>query len=467
MKTFQTFKVFILPLLAVLVLAACSDDDTTVIDDGEPFVVAFETPSGNLSEIENDRDIALVYSETATNTGQVAITVASSNAVYGEDFTTVPAADGNTILLTINKGETGASVTFNKLNPSLDETVEIRFNISEVSYPNAQIQGNTSFTLNSSASLGRSFAPTVGGPNEQNQVYIDLSTEKQTTYQRDEWDLGFYSGSEFRVAINGSVYMAVAELESTDIDAVSSSDVADIQAAVAVGTFDPANEAYVDHPDGDINKTAISAISSNNADNKVYLLNLGFEVGTETPEPGSVAIAGDPRGYLKIRILRDGDAYLLQYAELDATTHTEVTIEKSPGYNFTFFSFNSNSVVNVAPESELWDLNFTVFTNLIDGAGSYGFSDGVLHNRKGGVVSYQVESDGYAEFTFDDVQAANFQQDQRAIGSNWRDVLEGTLTPDVFYIIQDPNGNIYKLRFLALTNDDGIRGYPEFEYELL
>lgn len=456
--------------LSSLFFAACSEDDApNGGDEGIPFVVAFETLSVNLSQIENSQDVALVYSQTANQSGEIIITVNSVNAEYGTDFTTTPEITNNSLKLQIGQGQNGNSFTFNKINANLDETVEITFTITAVDYPSSSIQGNTSLVLNSAPSLGRSYEPMVGGPNQPNQVYIDLSSENQETARRDSWDLGFYAGDEFRVTLNGSIYMAAAELESTDIDAISEADVADLIGQVAVGTFDPANEAYVDHPDGDITKTAISAISSNNENNKVYLLNLGYEVGTDAPEPGSVAVAGDARGYKKIRILRDGDNYVLQYANLNDTTHQEVVVNKSEGYNFTHFSFNTNNVVSAEPETANWDLVFTVFTNLIDGAGSYGFSDGVLHNRKGGVRSYQVSTDTFVFDTFSltDVNQGNFELDQRAIGDNWRDVLERIIFDDRFFIVEDANGNIYKLRFLALVNTAGERGFPQFEYQLV
>src|SRR5690606_29426183 len=162
---------------------------------------------------------------------------------------------------------------------------------------------------------------------------------------------------------------------------------------------------------------AIDEISLDDAENKVYLVNLGYEVGTETPVPGSVAIAGDARGWKKIRVLRSGDSYVLQYANLNDTSHQEVTINKTPGYNATFFSFNTNTVVNVEPEADRWDLNFTVFTNIIEGSGSYAFSDGVLHNRKGGFTAYSVNTAQYAydSFSASNVVENNFKEDHRAI----------------------------------------------------
>lgn len=470
MASISKLKSIVLIAFAALAITSCSnDDDCCGIE--QPFVVAFETPSGNLQNIENSQEIPLVYSETSTVSGTITITIASNNAIYGTDYTTTPVMDGNTITVPISQGEISNGVTFNKLNPNLDETAEITFTILAIDYPDSNIQGYSSYTLNNSASLGRSFAPTVGGPNQPNQVYIDLSNEKETLVKRDAWDLGFYSGPEFRVGINGSIYMAAGQLDATNIDAISSADVADFQDDVAVGTFDPANEAYIDHPDGDILKTAIDVVSPNDAQNKVYLLNLGFEVGTETPAPGGVAIAGDARGWKKIRILQDGNGYLLQYANLDDTSHQEISIPKNSDFNFTFFSFNTENTVTVEPAAESWDICFTVFTNIIEGAGSYGFSDGVLHNRKGGVRAYRVftEDVAYDDFGLAQVDRSQFDFDQRTIGSSWREVIseEKILVDTIYYIIEDPNGNLYKLKFTALLNDNGVRGYPEFKYELL
>ena len=326
-KTLNKYRSFILITVLAITTISCSDDENSNLML-EPFVVAFETLSVNLAEIENSQNISLVYSQMSTEFGNVTILLETDNAVYGSDFITNPPLDNNNLVLPIIPGENGDSIVFTKLNENLDETVEINLTIISIEYPNAVIQGNSSVTLNSSASLGRGFEPNIGGPNEPNQVYIDLSTENQTSIKRDSWDLGFYGGSDFRVDINGSIYMAAGVIDSNSIDSVTQEDIEAIQDQVAVGTFDPANEAYVDNPDGDINKTAIAPISEIDNNNKVYLLNLGYKVGTDDPNPGSVSIAGDPRGWKKIRVLRNGDGYLLQYANIEDTSHQEIYIEK-------------------------------------------------------------------------------------------------------------------------------------------
>jgi len=324
----------------------------------------------------------------------------------------------------------------------------------------------------------------LGGPNQPNQVYIDLSTSSQTVVKRDAWDLGFATGDQFRVILNGSLQMAVKKLETTNIDEVQAPD-----ASVAVGYATDASWGYVDNPTGILEGagggegTAIAEISADDAENKVYLVNLGNEIGTDTPDLGYVSLHGDARGWKKIRITRNGNGYTLQYADIDATTHQTVNIAKESNYNFTFFSFTTNSIVNVQPQKDKWDLNFSGFTNYFpfgQGYITYYYADFITTNLHGGTKAYMVLLEGqdlneaFETFTLDDVVEANFTTsatDQRVIGDTWRIGGGPTSLPSVrddrFYVIKDAAGNVYKLVFRALTNDAGERGFPVFEYELL
>ncbi len=464
MKLKLLFRTALLSL--VFIFLSCSQEDS-ILEDA--FVVAFEVPSINLLEMADEESIGLVYSKVSTFSGAININIISSDLVYGVDFITIPEASNNELVLPVILGEFNNAFILKRLSNNFDEDTEIIFNIIDIDYLDSNIQGNSTIILNSSASLGGSLEPEVGGPNQGNQVFIDLSTGNATKVQRDSWDLGFYNGEQFRVTINGSIYMATRALSETNIDAVSQSDVSNIQPQVAVGTFNPSNADYIDAPNGNILETAIDEISENDAENPVYLLNLGYEIGTNTPTLGSVSIAGDQRGWKKIRILRNDDGYILQYANLEDTSHQSITIEKNSDYNFVHFSFNTNTLVSVEPQKDKWDISFTVFTNVISGAGSYGFSDFVTHNNKGNALAYRVNTSNfeYDEFELTNIVTSNFSENQTTIGSSWRDVFNGTPFNDRFYVIKDPNGTIYKLKFLALTNNNGERGYPEFEYELL
>ena len=58
------------------------------------------------------------------------------------------------------------------------------------------------------------------------------------------------------------------------------------------------------------------------------------------------------------------------------------------------------------------------------------------------------------------------------IGYDWKELI--TIAPiqyrvdsDDTYVIKNSNGYYFKLRFLSFTNDQGLKGYPKFEFELL
>ena len=145
-------------------------------------------------------------------------------------------------------------------------------------------------------------------------------------------------------------------------------------------------------------------------------------------------------------------------------------LQKKPDYNFTFFSLATQNVVNVEPQKNLWDLCFTVFTNEIQGSGSYGYSDFVLNNLKAGVKGYRVavtSAVNFGNFAMTNVVESNFIDDQRVIGAEWRDVFTGSAYTDRFYVIKDADGNYYKVRMLEFLNEGGVRGYPKFEYKLI
>lgn len=321
----------------------------------------------------------------------------------------------------------------------------------------------------------------TGGPNQGNQVYVDLSTSQKTNVRRDSWDFGFSSGSDFRVILNGSIKMAVKQLTTSNIDEVQTED-----PSVNVGFSTVSTLGYVDNPTGVLagagngQGTAIAEISANDADNKVYLVNMGFKVGTATPNPGSEASTGDARGWKKVRILRNGtNGYKIQYADLNATTHQEKVVNKDANFNFTFFSLDTQNVVSVEPAKDKWDLNFTTFTNYFAYQGgfiTYYYADFITSNIHGGTQVYEVMTTNFAYDTFaaENVVDANFwasTTDQRTIGSAWRNGGGPSTSPSVkddrFYVVKDAAGNIYKLKFLALTNDAGERGYPAFDFQLL
>lgn len=315
-------------------------------------------------------------------------------------------------------------------------------------------------------------------PTYRHQLWFDLSsgTAKQT--ERNVWDLGFYSGNEFRVILNTSLLMAAAPIEGvTELEQVNSEMVEELKNFVRVADFNTDNSIYVDKLNGDYlnDGTVIAEISANPDENKVYLLNLGRRNYSGNILPDTAYPAGGNRGWKKIKILREGaDAYRIQYADLDATEHNEFVIHKNPAYNFVFFSVQNEVIADAEPLKQNWDFCYTVFTNVVEGAGTYIFSDYIMTNNLAGVGAYKVMVLGgedpelvYNDFKKSDIDASKFvYNDHTIIGDDWRDVFSNVYG-DRFFILKNPEGKYFKLRFIRFKDDAGYRGFMQFEFTAL
>jgi hypothetical protein len=302
----------------------------------------------------------------------------------------------------------------------------------------------------------------TGGANAVNSVYFDLSTDKQDAIARTSWDLGFYCGTDFRVIINNTAAASAKAITKTDITQVNTADTVDFSDALALGqglgTMD-----IIDDVDGDLTKTVIPAISATDADNKVFILKLSN---------GLVAPAKD---WYKIRILRNGTGYKLQYAKLSETTVKTIDVAKDARYNFKFVSLDNNALVTVEPEKASWDIVWTLATYKATPTIPYTFSDYVYINYLGGVQAAEIVTSvatnaaTYTAYAEANIATTTFSASKVVIGGNWR-ATTGTVgvKTDRFYVIKDAAGNVYKLKFISFhANDGGERGKPVIEYKLV
>ncbi|MFT3827703.1 MAG: HmuY family protein [Chitinophagaceae bacterium] len=307
----------------------------------------------------------------------------------------------------------------------------------------------TTLTLNGGA----------GGANAENTVFVDFSKDEQDSVKRVAWDLGFYcSSTDFRVKINNTTAATAKAINKTDLTLVTTSDTVGFSASLALGqgagTMD-----IIDDVDGDITKTVIAAISATDSDNKVYILKLSN---------GMVSPAKD---WYKIRILRNGTGYKLQYAKLSETTVKTIDIAKDASYNFKYVSLDKGAAVSVEPAKADWDIEWTLTTYKASATIPYTFSDYVYINYLGGVTAAEVLT---STVTYDNYVEANittttFSNSKVVIGGNWR-ATTGTIgvKTDRFYVVKDPAGNVYKLKFVSFhANDGGVRGMPVIEYKLV
>lgn len=457
----------------LFVFAGCEDEPKLPEN-----LVEFEAEVAGFSAEESSFNVNINLSRPASEDVAVTVGLTASGVQYATDFITSPEAIENKIVVTIPAGETQAVIVLNKMNGvgfTGDETVV--FSINEVvGSPIIGIIQQITVSFSEITVANASMNIQGGGPLFPNKVFIDLSANRQTVVNRTDWDFGFSSGDDFRVILNTSNGMMARALDKTDLNAVTAADTVgfgnqlSISAVFAAINSNPVPDwvasaiTWIDDPSGDLTKTAIASVSETAANNKVYIVNKGD--GPNVP--------ATKLGWKKIRIVRNGTGYTLQHADINSTTFSEIQITKNTTHAFQYVSVASG-LINVEPATKKWEIAWTGFTNSTNfGSGPvpYYFQDVILQNTTG-VQTLQILTSvkTYEAFTESDLATIDFGlQNQIKIGTSWRSGggpgVSPSLRTDRFYLVKDADGNIYKLRFTALTQN-GERGRPAIEFALL
>lgn len=306
-----------------------------------------------------------------------------------------------------------------------------------------------------------------GGATFPNSVFIDLSKGEQLPVSRKKWDLAFSTGTDFKVLINGTTGAMAYPTGIFDMNAVGDQQAEALRSSGRLEMSFSNMEAIlsVDLPSDPLSAPVMGSISTSAASNQVFILNRG-------------SFGLDPRPWKKIRILIQDGKYLLQHADITSADFSTMEVSKNEDFNFVYVSFEEG-IVEVEPKKEDWDFMWsagtstTPFPQAINGTLAYPFQDLVFHNIYGNVRAVEVlEADiRYENFVEGNLSSLEFDRVNRlAIGSNWRGGggpnVSPTILNDRYYILRDPSGNIYKIRFVALTRD-GERGRPSFEFALV
>jgi hypothetical protein len=458
-------RAVILSLAATILFSACRKREDVSLPDN---LVVFTSTAQGISESENSIGIKIKLSRGTTQEVPVTVKFTPVGVTYGTDFTTTPAATAGQLVVNVPMGNNEVNFTVNKVPGALfDGDEKITFNLYSSGSP-ILIGSSKELTLTFSELVANSSSFTIngGGITYPNKVFIDLSANRQTPVLRTTWDLGFYGqGDDWRVILNPTVGMMAKEVNKNDLTQVTAADTVGFSAVVAYSSFDPlpTQMAYVDHPNGDLTKTAIATVSATATENKVYIVNRGNGVGTPA----------QARGWKKIRIIRNASGgYMLQHADIASTTFSSIDIPKDGAYFFKYLSFE-NGLVSVEPEKTKWDIAWTYTgfsTNFGAGDAPYLFQDIITNNRNVQVAKILTSAKAFADFAEADLGGLTFNSSQVSIGSDWRAGGGPSSSPavrtDRYYIIKDGNNNYYKLRFTSLT-DNGVRGFPAIEYKLV
>ncbi|SIN80050.1 HmuY family protein [Algoriphagus halophilus] len=306
-----------------------------------------------------------------------------------------------------------------------------------------------------------------GGATYPNTAFIKLRSSEQTAVKRTDWDLAFYTGSDFKVLINGTTGAMASATGKTSLEEVGAEEIsaAESSGELLLSFTNLEGILHVDDPSNPLENPIIAPISASDDENEVYLLNRGTSGATE-------------RTWKKIKITRADSGYLLEHADATGNSSSSLEIPKDDSYNFVYVSFE-HGLVEVEPAKADWDIAWTAGTSSTpypqasNGTLAYFFQDLVYHNIYGGTTTAEVleEAIPYENFLHSDIASLDFNSDNRlTIGSSWRGGGGPNSSPavleDRYYIVKDSEDNYYKLRFLSLTKD-GERGRPSFEYELV
>lgn len=459
----NVFRLTILSMAALVFFSACRKREGFSLPDN---YIVYTSDAQGIAENEHSIVVKLKLSRGTDKAIPVVVNITEQGAQYGLKYTTTPAASNNSISLVVPEGNHEASFTVNKVPGALFEgTEKLVFDLYSSGSP--VLIGNTKQLTLSFAELvatQSTYALDGGGPTYPNKVFVDLSANRQTVVPRLSWDLGFYTDpGDFKVILNASNNMMVKQVSKNDLAQVTPADTVGFKDELALAGS-PAAMAYVDYPNGDLEKTAIGLIAADATDNKVFVVNRGIGVGA-APLP--------QRGWKKIRVLRNANGgYTLQHADIASATFTSIDIPKDDKYFFKYVSFE-NGIVPVEPEKKKWDIAWTHSTYLFgSGPGEfpYPFQDVVFQNRNVQVAKVLTSAIEYANFTEANLAGQTFSSVQNVIGSDWRSGGGPSSGPSAkqtqYYIIKDADNNYYKLKFTSIA-DGGVRGNPRIEYALV
>lgn len=287
------------------------------------------------------------------------------------------------------------------------------------------------------------YAQIPQGADYSRQYYFDLETGDTMGMPYASWDLCFSTDpSVMRVWINGGNQAYVAQS-----NAVNFADITDTSGL----------QWKMDAPSWNPDSTAIGAWNTHNF---VYVLDRG-------------PAFPDSLRFFKFRIVGFiASGFLISVAELYAPYEIQLVIQIMPDRAYAYFAFNQVAPFPfVEPPSENWDLLFTRYRHV--------FTDqqpplpyvvtGVLINPN---IMVAVDSTlAFEDITYDEAVKLTYTNRRNVIGYNWKyfdfAAQAFVVRPYINYIIRDTKGIYWKLRFIDFYNDDGVKGYPAFEYQRL
>ncbi len=274
----------------------------------------------------------------------------------------------------------------------------------------------------------------------RNQLYFDLETNKVVKSNlKTDWDLAFQSLDGGKIVLNTGKGMAIH------------------RSSLAFNELNSAEDLdwHWDAHSGNLDSTAIGNWEETDF---VYLVDRGYNW------------TGDHQGYFKLVIFNVNETvFEMGYGDLSSDTPITYSIQKSGNEQFTYFSLEAGQIA-IDPGDTEYDLVFTQYTHLFTDPLTPYLVTGILSNR-GYTTVARLDEKTFEEIELKDVETLVFNDDLDAIGYNWKyySLEDGAFTTfsNQHYIVLTQDGLFYKLRIVGFYNSEGLKGYPNIEFQAL
>ncbi len=418
-----------------MVLLSCEDKNLSNPDQ----FLDFGTVNSTLVEPASDVTIGLAY--PATQNVTIAINILSDTLQYGVHFTTLPAAVNNQILLSIPQDSSHVTFRVVLAQDSLfSGTEKISFSIS--SSQNALVGVNKTHNLTIPRVVSKQKTIELPTVQDSETIFVNFS-ENEISHAPDKgWTLAFLNGTTNGVILNPALGTTAFQTSFTDLAQVNLALVNSQIGSLIPDLINSAlGDSLIDNPDG--SKTVFGQINTDSTLSKVFLVaNLNNR---------------ETKDWYKVKVTARNSGYSVQYAKLSESTKKTIQVAKTANYNLSYLSLDENKVVDSPePSSKKWDISFgpsTVITSTQTTAVISGF---VSLNYIGGATATTIspaQGLSFESYKYENIVDSTLTSKRNTIGLNWRSAN--------FYIIKDPEGYHYKLRFIMEA------AKPKIEYILL
>ena len=300
----------------------------------------------------------------------------------------------------------------------------------------------------------------LGGDEFSRQLYFDLGTGQFTgNVDRLNWDLALdCRDGHFFMWLNSA-----NSKESTKLTVIAPTGETQMRNVTSVDGLD--NLWKWETSTGD---TALNSLghwwhgsgSDMWSDREVYAVSRGYSHDWR-----------DYNGTAKLQVDSiSKERFVLTGGDIDGSNLTTIAVDRDASRNFSYISFEGTMhQVDIEPAKEDWDMVFTRYVYTYDDPPDFPYPViGVLINPSNVEVGTMMLEGGmeFDSISIYDVTGLQFSNQWDIIGWDWKifDNTGYTVDPNEVYIIQSYEGDYFKFRFLDYYNDQGMRGYPKFEY---